>query len=118
MRGRLLLGTSGYVYPHWRRRFYPADLPAREWLPFYARHFQTVELNNPFEPDFGRILDQIQTYGYVAESTGGSETESTGRRPLDSLAGRVGDWAEPAQTVRAARRARRTLCATHGCAES
>ena len=48
MRGRLLLGTSGYVYPHWRRRFYPADLPAREWLPFYARHFQTVELNNPF----------------------------------------------------------------------
>jgi len=48
MRGRLLLGTSGYVYPHWRRRFYPADLPAREWLPFYALHFQTVELNNPF----------------------------------------------------------------------
>jgi len=38
-------------------------------------------------------IDQIQTYGYVAESTGGSETESTGRRPLDSLAGRVGDWA-------------------------
>jgi len=48
MRGRLFLGTSGYVYPHWRRRFYPADLPAREWLAFYARHFDTVELNNPF----------------------------------------------------------------------
>jgi uncharacterized protein YecE (DUF72 family) len=48
MRGRLFLGTSGYVYPHWRRRFYPTGLPAREWLPFYARHFATVELNNPF----------------------------------------------------------------------
>src|SRR6185312_10546618 len=48
MRGRLFLGTSGYVYPHWRRRFYPAYLPAREWLSFYARHFDTVELNNPF----------------------------------------------------------------------
>ena len=48
MRGRLFLGTSGYVYPHWRRRFYPAELPAREWLSFYARHFDTVELNNPF----------------------------------------------------------------------
>ena len=48
MRGRLHLGTSGYVYPHWRRRFYPAGLPPREWLPFYARHFSTVELNNPF----------------------------------------------------------------------
>jgi tight adherence protein C len=36
-------------------------------------------------------IDQIQTYGYVAETTGGSE-ESTARRPLDSMAGRVGDW--------------------------
>ena len=37
-------------------------------------------------------IDQIQTYGYVAETTGGSE-ESTARRPLDSMAGRIGDWA-------------------------
>ena len=33
-------------------------------------------------------LDQIQTYGYVAEATGGSETESAARRPIDSIAGR------------------------------
>ena len=38
-------------------------------------------------------IDQIQTYGYVAESTGGSEAESGARRPLDSVAGRLGDWA-------------------------
>jgi tight adherence protein C len=38
-------------------------------------------------------IDQIQTYGYVAETTGGSETESAARRPLDSMAGRIGDWA-------------------------
>ena len=37
-------------------------------------------------------LDQIQTYGYVAESTGGSESESGARRPIDSVAGRLGDW--------------------------
>jgi tight adherence protein C len=36
-------------------------------------------------------IDQIQTYGYVAETSGGSE-ESSARRPLDSLAGRLGDW--------------------------
>jgi uncharacterized protein YecE (DUF72 family) len=48
MRGRLFLGTSGYLYPHWRRRFYPPGLPARAWLPFYAQHFATVELNSPF----------------------------------------------------------------------
>jgi tight adherence protein C len=44
-------------------------------------------------PGSSATIDQIQTYGYVAESTGGSETESTARRPIDSLAGRVGDWA-------------------------
>ena len=48
MRGRLHIGTSGYVYPHWRGVFYPRALPAREWLPFYARQFGTVELNNSF----------------------------------------------------------------------
>jgi uncharacterized protein YecE (DUF72 family) len=48
MRGRLHLGTSGYVYAHWRNVFYPAGLARRDWLPYYARHFATVELNNPF----------------------------------------------------------------------
>ena len=38
-------------------------------------------------------IDQIQTYGYVAEATGGSEVEGRARRPLDSIAGRVGDFA-------------------------
>jgi tight adherence protein C len=37
-------------------------------------------------------LDQIQTYGYVAEATGGSDAESVARRPIDSVAGRIGDW--------------------------
>jgi tight adherence protein C len=37
-------------------------------------------------------IDQIQTYGYVAETTGGSEGESPARRPIDSVAGRLGDW--------------------------
>jgi uncharacterized protein YecE (DUF72 family) len=48
MAGRLLIGTSGYVYGDWRRRFYPARLPPSRWLPFYAERFPTVELNNPF----------------------------------------------------------------------
>lgn len=48
MPGHAYIGTSGYVYPHWRRRFYPAALRPGDWLPFYARHFATVELNNPF----------------------------------------------------------------------
>ncbi|MDW8338004.1 MAG: type II secretion system F family protein [Thermoleophilia bacterium] len=36
-------------------------------------------------------LEQIQTYGYVAQTSGGSEVETPASRPLDSLAGRLGD---------------------------
>jgi tight adherence protein C len=36
-------------------------------------------------------IDQIQTYGYVAETAGGSEVDAPARRPLDSIAGRLGD---------------------------
>jgi uncharacterized protein YecE (DUF72 family) len=43
------IGTSGYVYRHWRKAvFYPRGLPAREELGYYASRFRTVELNNPF----------------------------------------------------------------------
>ena len=37
-------------------------------------------------------IEQIGTYGYVAESAGGSEVDG-GRRPIDALAGRLGDLA-------------------------
>jgi uncharacterized protein YecE (DUF72 family) len=44
----LHIGTSGWQYPHWREVFYPKGLAQREWLPWYADRFQTVELNNSF----------------------------------------------------------------------
>jgi uncharacterized protein YecE (DUF72 family) len=44
----VFIGTSGYVYPHWRGLFYPEGLPQREWLRFYSERFNTVELNSPF----------------------------------------------------------------------
>ncbi len=47
-RGRLRIGTSGWVYPHWRGPFYPPDLPQGRWLDYYARHFDTVEINRSF----------------------------------------------------------------------
>lgn len=42
------IGCSGWQYPHWRGRFYPAELPASRWLEYYARQFDTVEINNTF----------------------------------------------------------------------
>jgi uncharacterized protein YecE (DUF72 family) len=45
---RTLIGTSGYSYPAWKGHFYPEDLPAKKFLPFYASRFSTVEINNTF----------------------------------------------------------------------
>ncbi|UCG09784.1 MAG: DUF72 domain-containing protein [Dehalococcoidia bacterium] len=45
---KILVGTSGYGYDHWRGLFYPEKLAKAKWLEFYATHFSTVELNNPF----------------------------------------------------------------------
>jgi uncharacterized protein YecE (DUF72 family) len=42
------VGCSGWVYSHWRGLFYPKEVPQREWLAYYARHFDTVEINNTF----------------------------------------------------------------------
>lgn len=42
------IGTSGWHYNDWPGLFYPADLPKRKWLQYYAEHFDTVEINNTF----------------------------------------------------------------------
>ena len=45
---RALVGTSGYAYPPWKGRFYPAKMRAGDFLGFYADHLPTVELNHTF----------------------------------------------------------------------
>jgi uncharacterized protein YecE (DUF72 family) len=42
------IGTSGWVYAHWRGVFYPVDLPQSRWYTYYAGHFDTVEINYSF----------------------------------------------------------------------
>ena len=42
------IGTSGWHYEHWGGRFYPEGLPKSKWLQHYAKHFDTVEINNTF----------------------------------------------------------------------
>lgn len=39
------IGTSGFSYKDWVGNVYPDGLPERDWLSFYARHFDAVELN-------------------------------------------------------------------------
>jgi uncharacterized protein YecE (DUF72 family) len=44
----VLVGTSGWQYRDWRGVFYPADVPQRLWLEYYATRFPTVENDGTF----------------------------------------------------------------------
>lgn len=48
MADRLFVGTSGWSYKHWVGVFYPPQLPPARYLPHYAGHFDTVEINYSF----------------------------------------------------------------------
>jgi uncharacterized protein YecE (DUF72 family) len=44
----LYFGTSGFSYNDWVGNFYPRGMPRREWLNYYAREFNSLELNSTF----------------------------------------------------------------------
>lgn len=44
----VLVGTSGFAYKECKGNFYPADLPAKKYLSYYAQQFRTTEINNTF----------------------------------------------------------------------
>ena len=45
---RAFVGTSGWSYATWRPKFYPEGMKAKEFLPFYATKFATIEINYTF----------------------------------------------------------------------
>jgi uncharacterized protein YecE (DUF72 family) len=59
------LGTSGFSYDDWVGSFYPAGMPKREWLTYYAREFDTCEVNSSFY-----ALPRPSTLKAMAEKTG------------------------------------------------
>ena len=46
--GKLFIGTSGWVYPDWLGIFYPKDLPSKDKLKYFSKHFKTAEINYSF----------------------------------------------------------------------
>ena len=44
----MFVGTSGWAYPTWKPGFYPADVPPRAFLHFYAACLTSVEVNYTF----------------------------------------------------------------------
>jgi uncharacterized protein YecE (DUF72 family) len=59
----LYVGTSGWSYPSWRPRFYPAEVKPGDFLRYYSERFPSVELNStgyrlPAEDQFRRWAEQ------------------------------------------------------------
>jgi len=44
----IYIGTSGWIYSHWNKIFYPEKLSSEEKLKFYSKHFLTTEINYSF----------------------------------------------------------------------
>ena len=48
MEARIRLGTQGWGWPHWVGRFYPPGTRPDEYLAFYSKAFDTVEIDTTF----------------------------------------------------------------------
>jgi uncharacterized protein YecE (DUF72 family) len=73
----LFIGTSGFAYKEWKGLFYPNELPQKQYLSYYARHFRTTEINNTFY----RMPTASLTQSWYAEApTGFSFTLKVSQR--------------------------------------
>lgn len=45
---KLFAGSSGFAYASWKPVFYPAKLPAKQFLPHYSSRLNAVEINYTF----------------------------------------------------------------------
>lgn len=46
--GEIYVGCSGWAYPSWKPDFYPASVPTKKLLPYYATRLNSVEVNYTF----------------------------------------------------------------------
>jgi uncharacterized protein YecE (DUF72 family) len=61
----MYLGTSGFSYPDWVGIFYPQGLPQRDWLSFYAREFNTCEINSTYY-----VIPSAASFKSMCDKTG------------------------------------------------
>ena len=45
---KLHIGTMGWSYGFWRGGFYPKNLKSKDFLSYYAKHFNSVEVDSTF----------------------------------------------------------------------
>ncbi len=59
---RIVIGTSGYSFADWVGPFYPPGTRPADFLSYYARHFDAVEVNSTYYrvPDAGMFERMVQ----------------------------------------------------------
>ncbi|MFC1493750.1 DUF72 domain-containing protein [Thermodesulfobacteriota bacterium] len=62
--GKILIGTSGYYYDDWKGPFYPNDMAKKDYLEYYSRHFQALELNYTYY----RLPEEKQSEAMIARA--------------------------------------------------
>ena len=48
MKNKIFIGCSGFSERSWKGFFYPEDLPSSEYLSFYSKHLNAIEINSTF----------------------------------------------------------------------
>ena len=60
----IFIGTSGYYYPDWKPFFYPTGLKGEDFLRYYSREFNFVEINSSYcrpvtRKQLKRMINQV-----------------------------------------------------------
>ena len=64
---QLYAGTSGWAYPSWKPDFYPAKLPQKNFLQYYATQLNAVEVNFTFR----QLVKETTAQKWIAETPAG-----------------------------------------------
>src|SRR5438445_9341207 len=64
---QLYVGTSGWAYPSWKPEFYPAKLPQKNFLRYYATQLNAVEVNFTFR----QLVKETTAQKWIAETPAG-----------------------------------------------
>ena len=61
-KGKFHIGTSGWSYKDWIEIFYPKKLKTTDWLTYYAKTFDSTEINGSFYrlPQRQTVLDWMK----------------------------------------------------------
>jgi uncharacterized protein YecE (DUF72 family) len=90
--GRLLVGTSGFAYPGWSPRFYPAGLKGDGLLRYYAERFASCELNNTWyqQPSEAKVDSWLAAtpagFRFSVKAQRGGSSRAMQQDPVASIA--------------------------------